>query len=101
MVRHASEVIERRPGIHGGTGVFKGTRVPIRSLLDYLEEGRSLEEFLADFPTVTREQAVAVQGLPRHVLAIEGLLDLGASVRQNGQTMTVAEIRAAIAEGRR
>jgi uncharacterized protein (DUF433 family) len=101
MVRRASEVIERTPGILGGTGVFKGTRVPIRSLLDYLEEGRRLEEFLADFPTVTREQADAVLELPREALAVEGLLDLGACVRQNGQTMTLAEIRAAIAEGRR
>jgi uncharacterized protein (DUF433 family) len=47
------------PDILGGTPVFVGTRVPARSLLDYLEAGESLNEFLEDFPSVTREQAVA------------------------------------------
>jgi len=42
----------------GGTPVFVGTRVPFQTLLDYLEGGDSLDEFLVDFPTVTREQAV-------------------------------------------
>ncbi len=40
----------------GGTPVFMGTRVPIKNLFDYLEEGESISEFLEDFPTVTREQ---------------------------------------------
>jgi uncharacterized protein (DUF433 family) len=43
----------------GGTPVFVGTRVPFQTLLDYLEGGRPLAEFLDDFPTVTRDQAVA------------------------------------------
>jgi uncharacterized protein (DUF433 family) len=43
----------------GGTPVFVGTRVPLATLLDYLEAGQPLSEFLEDFPTVTREQAVA------------------------------------------
>ena len=47
------------PEILGGTPVFVGTRVPFQNLMDYLEEGQSLAEFLADFPTVSREQAVA------------------------------------------
>jgi uncharacterized protein (DUF433 family) len=42
----------------GGTPVFVGTRVPFQTLLDYLEGGDSLDEFLVDFPSVTREQAV-------------------------------------------
>ena len=49
----------QRPEIMGGTPVFVGTRVPLATLLDYLEAGQPLSEFLEDFPTVTREQAVA------------------------------------------
>ena len=44
----------------GGTPVFKNTRVPVESLMDHLEKGISIEEFLEDFPSVTKEQAVAV-----------------------------------------
>jgi uncharacterized protein (DUF433 family) len=47
------------PEILGGTPIFAGTRVPFQTMIDYLEEGQTLAEFLADFPTVTREQAVA------------------------------------------
>ncbi len=47
------------PEIMGGTPVFVGTRVPFQTLLDYLEAGQPLAEFLDDFPTVTREQAIA------------------------------------------
>lgn len=52
-------VIHSDPEILGGTPVFVGTRVPVQTLLDYLERDRDLSEFLEDFPTVTREQAVA------------------------------------------
>lgn len=52
-------VIHSDPAILGGTPVFVGTRVPLQALMDYLEGGHSLEEFLADFPTVTREAAIA------------------------------------------
>ncbi len=48
------------PEIHSGTPVFVGTRVPVQTLLDYLEGGHPLAEFLDDFPTVAREQAIAV-----------------------------------------
>ncbi len=54
------------PGVHsdpdilGGVPVFLGTRVPVRALLDYLEHGRPLAEFLDDFPTVEKAQAVGV-----------------------------------------
>jgi len=48
------------PEILGGTPVFVGTRVPVRSLFDYLEGGETLEEFLHQFPSVRREQTIAV-----------------------------------------
>jgi uncharacterized protein (DUF433 family) len=48
------------PEIHSGTPVFSGTRVPIKTLFDHLEAGDPLEVFLDDFPSVTREQAVAL-----------------------------------------
>jgi uncharacterized protein (DUF433 family) len=47
------------PDIMSGTPVFTGTRVPVRTLLDYLEGGESLDDFLEQFPTVTRQQAIA------------------------------------------
>jgi uncharacterized protein (DUF433 family) len=59
------ELIERDPGKMSGTPVFPGTRVPIKHLFDYLESGDSLEEFLDQFPTVSREQAVAVLSASR------------------------------------
>jgi uncharacterized protein (DUF433 family) len=52
-------VIHSDPEILGGTPVFIGTRVPAQTLIDYLEGGHPLDEFLDDFPSVTREQAVA------------------------------------------
>ena len=53
-------VIHSDPGILGGTTVFVGTRVPVQALIDYLEAGRPLAEFLDDFPSVTHDQAIAV-----------------------------------------
>lgn len=52
-------LIHRDPDILGGTPVFVGTRVPVQTLLDYLEAGDSLNEFLDHFPSVSREQAIA------------------------------------------
>jgi uncharacterized protein (DUF433 family) len=52
-------VISRSPEVMGGTPVFFGTRVPVQTLLDYLEAGESLDDFLKGFPSVTREQVVA------------------------------------------
>lgn len=49
----------RDPDILGGTPVFRGTRVPIQTLFDYLEGGEKLEDFLEGFPTVSREAAIA------------------------------------------
>lgn len=56
----ADNIIVKDPGILSGTPVFRGTRVPLQALLDYLEGGETLDEFLDDFPTVTREAAIAV-----------------------------------------
>jgi uncharacterized protein (DUF433 family) len=52
-------LIVRDPEILGGTPVFRGTRVPLQALFDYLEGGESLEEFLEGFPSVSREMAIA------------------------------------------
>jgi uncharacterized protein (DUF433 family) len=56
-------VIQRDPDILGGTPVFVGTRVPVKTFIDYLEAGHPLAEFLDDFPSVSHEQAVAVLAL--------------------------------------
>jgi uncharacterized protein (DUF433 family) len=54
-----SRVIHSDPEILGGTTVFIGTRVPLQALIDYIRGGHPLADFLADFPTVSREQAIA------------------------------------------
>jgi uncharacterized protein (DUF433 family) len=58
-MKSTPRVVHSDPEIMGGTPVFVGTRVPFQTLLDYLEAGDPLGDFLEDFPTVTREQAVA------------------------------------------
>lgn len=58
-MKQTEPVIHSDPQIMGGTPVFVGTRVPLATLLDYLEAGQPLSEFLEDSPTVTREQARA------------------------------------------
>ena len=55
-----SDLITVDPEIHSGTPVFRGTRVPVRTLFDHLEAGDSLEVFLEDFPSVSRVLAIAV-----------------------------------------
>ncbi len=51
-------VVLRDPEIMGGTPVFRGTRVPVQTLLDYIEAGDSIDQFLEGFPTVTRDQVI-------------------------------------------
>ena len=63
----ANTPVHSDPGILGGTPVFVGTRVPVKTLYDYLEAGDPLADFLHDFPTVTREQAVAALELGREM----------------------------------
>ena len=52
-------VVSRSADLMGGVSVFSGTRVPVQTLLDHLEAGESIDDFLAGFPTVTREQVIA------------------------------------------
>ena len=59
-MRGLSNIVVSSSEILGGTPVFAGTRVPVQNLLDCLEEGDSIDLFLYDFPTVKREQVVAV-----------------------------------------
>ena len=65
-----SSVVHSDPDVMGGTPVFVGTRVPVQALIDYVEGGHSLEEFLNDFPTVSRELALgALEQAKAHLLA--------------------------------
>jgi uncharacterized protein (DUF433 family) len=62
--------------ILGGQPVFKGTRVPVETLFDHLEAGVSLEEFLEDFPTVTKEQAIATLEVANKLLTSKNIAKL-------------------------
>ena len=64
-------VVQSSPEILGGEPVFAGTRVPVKNLFDYLEGSSTLEDFLQDFPSVTRERAVAVLEAARERLAAD------------------------------
>ncbi len=63
-----ARVIHSDPDVLGGTPVFVGTRVPIKTLLDYLEAGDPLDKFLDHFPSVSREQAIAALELAKEML---------------------------------
>ena len=65
----ATEVVHSDPEILGGTPVFVGTRVPVRTLIDHLEAGDSIEDFLRSFPSVSRDQAIAALELASDFLA--------------------------------
>ena len=66
----SQSVVHSDPDILGGTPIFIGTRVPVQALIDYIEGGHSLEEFLNDFPTVSRKIAVAaLEQAKAHLLA--------------------------------
>lgn len=65
-----ASVVHSDPDILGGTPVFVGTRVPVQALIDYIEGGHSLEGFLDDFPTVSRELAIAaLEQAKAHLIA--------------------------------
>ena len=64
--------IDRNPAILGGTPVFAGTRVPVRILIEHLEAGDRLDEFLNDYPSVSRGQVVAVLEEAKLILAGDG-----------------------------
>jgi uncharacterized protein (DUF433 family) len=60
MMVQTKPIIHSDPDIQGGVPVFMGTRVPVKTLFDHLEAGDTLDKFLYSFPSVSREQAVAV-----------------------------------------
>lgn len=68
------------PDILGGQPVFKGTRVPIESLFDHLEAGVPLDEFLDDFPTVSKEQAIALLNIANKLVNSKNVAELYAAV---------------------
>jgi len=64
-------IVHSDPNISGGTPVFVGTRVPVKNLFDYLEGGYTIEQFLEQFPSVSRSQAIAALELAREALAAD------------------------------
>jgi uncharacterized protein (DUF433 family) len=66
-----SVLVSRDPEVHGGDAVFTGTRVPVDALVDYLQGGHNVEEFLNHFPSVRREQAIAALEVLRDILLAE------------------------------
>jgi uncharacterized protein (DUF433 family) len=75
-----SEIITIDNEILGGQPVFKGTRVPVESLFDHLEAGVSLAGFLDDFPTVSKEQAIALLDMANKLLTSKNVAQLYATV---------------------
>ncbi len=71
-----TDLITIDPEVLSGQPVFKNTRVPVETLFDYLEAGVSLDEFLDDFPTVTREQAIATLEIANKFLTSKNLVKL-------------------------
>ena len=67
----SNEMIVRDPDVLGGTPVFRGTRVPFQTLLQYLESGQTLDEFLDDFPPVARAAAVGALSTPKSLVPSE------------------------------
>ncbi len=63
-----TKLINSDPEIMGGTPVFKGTRVPVQTLFDWIEGGESLDFFLENFPSVSHEQAISVLELSKYLL---------------------------------
>ena len=68
-MKPATSLIQVDPEILGGTPVFAGTRVPVQTLFEYLEAGDNLDRFLEEFPSVSRERAIAVLEAARASLA--------------------------------
>lgn len=78
-IQNIKDVITIDPETLGGKPVFKGTRVPVETLFDYLEEGISLDEFLDEFDTVSREQAIAVIEIASKLLSSKNISELYAA----------------------
>jgi len=64
-----AQIISRSPDIMSGASVFAGTRVPVQTMIDYLAGGHPLDEFLDDFPTVRREQALELLKRVKEIVA--------------------------------
>ena len=75
-----NEIITIDNDILGGQPVFRGTRVPVESLFDHLEAGVPLDEFLDDFPTVSKEQAIALLDVANKLLTSKNVAQLYATV---------------------
>ncbi len=69
-----SNVIQTLPDILSGMPVFRGTRVPIKNLFDYVESGDTIDNFLSDFPTVKREQVIEALETAEHVLTSSDIM---------------------------
>ena len=69
-----SKIISINKEVLSGTPVFQGTRVPIKNLFDYFETGNSLEKFLEEFPSVSREQAISLMELAENILISNALI---------------------------
>ncbi len=70
------DLISSDPDILSGQTVFKGTRVPVETLFDHLEAGISLDEFLEDFSTVTKEQAIATLEIANKLMTSKNVAKL-------------------------
>lgn len=73
------ELISIDPDTLGGQAVFKGTRVPVETLFDHLESGITIDEFLEDFPTVTKSQAISVMEIASKLISSKNISELYAS----------------------
>ena len=71
-----ADVININPEILGGTPVFRGTRVPIETLFDHLESGITIDAFLDDYPTVSKEQVIQVLELAGHLFTTDKIKQL-------------------------
>ncbi|QKG56285.1 DUF433 domain-containing protein [Hymenobacter sp. BRD128] len=76
---NVADLITTDPDILGGQPVFAGTRVPVETLFDHLEAGIPLDEFLDDFPTVTRAQAIALLDMATKLLTAKNVVQLYAA----------------------
>jgi len=79
-MQNINDLITIDPDTMGGQPVFKGTRVPVETLFDHLEDGASLDEFLDDFDTVSKEQAIAVMEIASKLLSSNKIGELYAAV---------------------
>ena len=76
-------VVHSDPEIMGGTPVFRGTRVPFQTLIDYIEAGHPLADFLDDFPTVSREQAIAALEQAKEAVLVSARVALTSAYQES------------------